>query len=395
MGLGKLDVRIFSRELCTTINKNMSMESKTEASLRPILTATIERILGLLNEDDNHQGLAVTPETSKKLNVLDLAHDTASLVRAHVTKLSLLVINRPVTLSAVNKVLNELAAGPIPSLFITKDLCIPEIYTSLISTELKFRTRRIISELQSLIIKLSSESQLLDDSLTNCSENIRKDFLFVTGKVWDSCDSLMELRTLGIAGLLIRKAEEYRDLVKDALHELQEWALEESDEEDSDEAQSGEEISTKIIHSFGSPRHVPDGDPTSIRPRIQVTTKKLRLTTLLFEAIIKRRLKTLPALPRIEIDAKPDKNPIKSVEIVHCLDCVLEMMKKIHDTTDDMVSSFYDLDVEQIDLGIEKCFSLASKVSGILLNDWRGQQDPFSTWALKFQSEMAVERLPE
>ncbi|EPQ62624.1 Bgt-4629 [Blumeria graminis f. sp. tritici] len=373
----------------------MSMESKTEASLRPTLEATIERILELLKEDDNHQGLAVTPKTSTKLNVLDLAHDTASLVRAHITKLSLLVTNRPVTVSAVNRILDELAAGPIPSLFITIDLCIPELYTSLISTELKSRTKRIISELQSLIKKLSSESQLLDDSPTNCSEKIRKDFLFVTGKVWDSCDSLMELRTLGIAGLLIRKAEEYRDLIKDALYELQEWALEESDEEDLDEAQSGEKISTKIVHSFGSPRHVPDSDPTSIRPRIQATTKKLRLTTLLFEAIIKRRLKTLPVLPRIEIDANLDENPIKTVEIVRLLDCVLEMMKKIHDITDDLVSSFYDLDVEQIDLEIDRCFSLASKASGILLNDWRGKQDPFSNWVLKFQSEMAVERFSE
>lgn len=317
---------------------------------------------------------------AKGANALDLAYDTASLIKAHSTKLSLLIINKPFTATAINTVLRELIAGPLPGLASAVQICNPAEYTNAMSSELQWRAKKVFVEFGTLLKAIPLDGQILSDDAKHGTGNMeKKGSLATTGVVWDACDRLMALRKLGIAGLVIQKAEEYRDLLADALQELQEWGEEESDgeeeEEDSDEEKSPQDAVDDI---FGSQHHIPCGDPEKIRPRLESCQKRLRLIITMYTAVVKRRFKTLPPLPHPALTTK-----LKSSEdpgIISCLDEVLEVMKKIPDITDELASAFYELDGEEVDKRMDECFFKGFATAELVLKNWEGEKDEFTVW---------------
>ena len=328
-----------------------------------------------------------TRSKSDDVHALDLAHDCASLIRAHTTKLSLLIINKPFTPTAVSTVLRELVAGPVPGLASAIELCDGDKYTKVMSTELQYRAKRVLLDLGTLVAAIPLDGKILSDDAKNGTGTEKgKGSLAVTGTVWESCDSVIDLKKLGVAGLIMQKAEEYRELLKDALEELQEWAEEESDGED-EEAVDGEAdaAQAEVDNIFGSQRHIPSDDPESIRPRLESSMKRLRLLILMYQAVTKRRFKTLPPLPHPgllpELKAKSDEDP----GVVSCLDKVLDVMKKIPDITDELASAFYELDTKEIDKRMDQCFFTGFAVAELLIKNWEGQKDEFSTWVRVFE----------
>jgi hypothetical protein len=324
--------------------------------------------------------------TTSNVNVLDLAHDTASLIRAHATKLSLLIINKPFTASAINKVLRELVAGPLPGLASAVELCHATRYTNAVSAELQYRAGIIFQELGTFIKVIPLDGQILsDDAKNGTAKGKGKGSLVATGTLWEACDAVIELRNLGVAGVVIKKADEYRALLKDALEELQEWGEEESDgENDEDGFQSGDEADAAqaaVDMMFGSQRHIPSEDPDKIRPRLESSLKRLRLLILMYQAVVKRRFKTLPPLPPSEVTSGNSK---PELDIVNSLDEVLKILKKIPDVTDELASSFYELDAIEIDKCMDQCFFTGFAVAELLIKNWEGKTDEFSNWVCGF-----------
>ncbi|RDW71691.1 hypothetical protein BP5796_07725 [Coleophoma crateriformis] len=333
------------------------------------------------------------PSKTTDLNALHLAHDTASLIRAHSTKLSLLIINKPFTPSAINTVLRELIAGPLPGLASAIETCNGAKYTEAMSKELQWRAQKVFVELGALVSAIPLDGQILSDDRKNgTGATPGKGSLAATGVLWEACDAVMELKTTGISGLMIKKAEQYRDLVKDALEELKEWGEEESDSEDEDEDSESDgeadEAQDAIDKMFGSQRHIPSDDPEKIRDRLESSKKRLQLVILMFGAVIKRRLKTLPALPHPELPAELKAKSPEDPGIVSCLDEVLKVMKKIPDITDELATAFYELDGPEIDKRMDECFFNGFAAAELLVLNWEGQKDEFTTWASKFQVAM-------
>jgi hypothetical protein len=325
-------------------------------------------------------------EKDSNVNALDLAHDTASLIKAHSTKLSLLIINKPFTATAITTVLRELISGPLPSLASSVEICNAVKYTKAMSEELQWRAKRLFTELGALITAIPLDGKVLNEEQKNGSPAEGKGSLAATGTVWEACEKIMELKTMGVGGLCIKKAEEYRDLVKDALEELQEWGDEESDHEDEDEAAGSADekadISAQDVvdEMFASQHHIPSADPEKIRPRLESSLKRIRLVALMYAAVIKRRFKTLPYLPHPslppELKAKSNEDP----GIVSCLNEVLDLLKKIPDITDELANAFYELDSQDIDKRMSECFFTAFSAAQLLIANWEGQKDEFSTW---------------
>jgi hypothetical protein len=326
---------------------------------------------------------------SEHVNALELAHDCASLIRAHTTKLSLLVINKPFTPTAVSTVLRELVAGPLPGLGSSVELCTADKYTKAMSAELQYRAKRVLVDLGTLVAAIPLDGQILsDDEKNGTGTETGKGSLAVTGTVWESCDSVIELKKIGVAGLVIQKAEGYRDLLKDALEELQEWAEEESDEDDEEEKVLDAEedaAQAELDNIFGSQQHIPSDDPESIRPRLESSMKRLRLLILMYQAVTKRRFKILPPLPHLELPPELKNKSDEDPGVVSCLDEVLDVMKKIPDITDELASAFYDLDVKEIDKRMDQCFLTGFAVAELLIKNWEGQKDEFSTWVCVYE----------
>jgi hypothetical protein len=52
------------------------------------------------------------------------------------------------------------------------------------------------------------------------TEAEKQEVLSATGVVWEACDSLLKVCQDGVVGLVVRKAEEWRGVLMDAVEEL-------------------------------------------------------------------------------------------------------------------------------------------------------------------------------
>lgn len=364
------------------------------------LAGGVQSTTGLLSrlEADLHAIASSNPasasppsSSSEAVDSISLAHDSASLIRAQSTKLSLLVITEPFTPSAILTVLRELVAGPVPALASAVQLSDPATFTAVARQDVAWRCYRVLHELRGLVGMVPLDGRALPTERKNGVGGGRGS-LPATGIIWAACDEVMQLKQLGIAGLLVRKAEEYRDTLQDVLEELRGWSQEEEGEDEDDGAAS-EDGAGGVAHQLPSSpasapqqaqemlddlmdsRRIPRNDPNKIRERLDSCLKRLRLTTLLYSATAKRRLRTLPPLPATTATA-----------VTRRLDEVFPLLRKIPHRFNEVACAFYELEPRAIDQTMDACFLEAFAASEMLMKPWEGQRDGFTEWAEKFQA---------
>lgn len=337
------------------------------------------------------------------IDVLGLSYDAASLIKAHSTKLSLLIINKPFTPTAICTVLRELGSGPLPALASAVELCNVAVYTKVMRKELQWRVDKVYGELHVLLSEIPSNGAVLSiDQKNGTGATVGKGSLANTGVVWQACDDLMALKALGIVGLVIKKADQYRDTLKDALEELQEWGEEVSDGEDDDDADSadvddedsaGNPTQDAIDSMFNDQSHIPRDDVNKIRERLDSSLRRLKLMILMYQAVIKRRFKTLPILPRLEGSQNSSGKNSAASSIIQCLDEVISVLKKIPDIADELANAFYELDTTEIDRRMDECFFTGFAATELLVKNWEGEKDEFSIWVSSVSSLLDLANL--
>lgn len=342
--------------------------------------------------------------SENNLDAVALARDSASLIKAHSTKISLLIINKPFTPTAITKVLRELVAGPLPALVSAVELCHADQYTRAVRKDLSWRCGRVLKEFKELVQRIPSDGEVLTDAKKNGSSGkaAEKRSIPVTGLLWATCDDVISLSKPGVAGYLVHKVEQYRDTLKDIMEELKEWGeeVDDEDEGDDDEESNGANPSGAEDSNVGqltesleathiadtqamlddlldSQQHIPRDDPDRIRERLDSCLRRLRLTALLYQALIKRRLKTLPPFPSLPGSDVPSR-----------LDEIIDLLKSIPDRFGNLAMAFYDLDPQAIDGLMDECFFDAFAASELLAKPWTSQKDEFTDWAKKFQVEI-------
>ncbi|KAK1827318.1 hypothetical protein QBC39DRAFT_420466 [Podospora conica] len=355
------------------------------------LISQLEATITTISSQNNNPPPSPSPSPSP-IDALSLAHDSATLIRAHSTKISLLIINEPFTPTAIAKVIKDLIAGPLPALATSAQLCAPERYTKTIQTELAWRKGRVLKELRALLAQIPKDGKVLSGEKKTASSS-GKGSIATTAVLWSACDDVAGFAKRGFAGNLVHKAEEWRDTVRDVMEELKEWGEEEDDDESDDDDDEVDGITNGVNKAdlnatqntaqdlvdewMSSERHIPRDDPDKIRPRLEVGLRRIRLTTLLYQATVKRRLKTL---------AKQPPNP--ETGIAARLDEVMALLKKVPDGLGNLAEAFYQLDAAEIDRLLEQSFCDAVAVSELLAKGWEGQEDEFTEWAGKFRVEI-------
>jgi hypothetical protein len=181
--------------------------------------------------------------TPSPLLLLEAAVTT---LRAQVTKLSLLAITAPFTPSAVTTCLNPLNESILTSLVTASLLTTAELTTASFSLECRNLVAVTLRDLQALL-KLLEERNAAADPKAELSDTGKKAITETAGKIWDDCDRLLPYATGGVPAYVVRRAQQWLDLMKDAVTELTEWDPEEdvvdddplglaqSDDEDSDD----------------------------------------------------------------------------------------------------------------------------------------------------------------
>ncbi|KAL2264478.1 hypothetical protein VTK26DRAFT_43 [Humicola hyalothermophila] len=326
------------------------------------------------------------------LDALSLAHDSAALIKAHATKISLLIINEPFTPTAITKVLRELVAGPVPSLAAATQLCAARRYTQTIQRDLAWRAGRVLKELKDLLSQIPRNGKVLSNSQKNASAGAAegRGSIITTGVLWSACDDLTTFAKRGFGGNLAHTVDQLRDTLKDVMEELKEWGEEQDEDEDhhdsggdnDDVAQvtsiSGTDDAQAILDDLmNSQQRIPRDDPNKIRERLESCLRRLRMTTLLYQAATKRRLKPLAHAA-----------PVSASDIPARLDEVMALLKRIPERFGSLALAFYELEPSEIDRLMDECFFDAFAVSELLAKPWDGQKDEFTDWAMRFQVEI-------
>ena len=375
-----------------------TLKEKKDLDSLKLTVATVTVLIAQL------EAAVKTPHTpaapaQDNIDALTLAHDAAKLIKAHSTKLSLLIINAPFTPTAVTKVLSESASSALPALASAIEVCDSKTHTKIASSELLYRVQKVLSEFGTLLKIVPLDGKVLTPDQKNGPTGVSANgSLAQTGVVWQACESLMDLQVQGIAGLVVKKAEQYRDTLKDAIEELHEWAEEESDDEDdegddeedaaSDEGH-GKSAQEEIDDMFGESAHIPKSDPEKIRPRLLQSERKLKMMVLLYNAAIKRRFRSLPPLPSPSA-TEPATGVIEPITSnpAERIDAIISSLQRIPDTADELANAFYELDSEGIDEAMKECWGAGMAAAELLRDSWNGGEDEFTAWVGKFKLEM-------
>lgn len=398
-------VLLFSKtplELCHFVMAASDADkAKGQKNLDTILDAAVSLVqqlqvaLAEIHRDPKTTSIAPNDSSSSSSSTADpvaLARDSASLIRAHSTKLSLLMINEPFTPSALITVIRDLTAGPIPGLASALESCTSAQYTSVFRRELAWRCRTVLMELGHLLQKIPKDGKSLSAAEQGKFKSGDKGSVALTGVLWSACDGVTTLANMGVAGFFVKKAEEWRDTLKDVMEELKEWGEEEPDDEDDDNDDDDDDVDElgdqlgasnlsdsqdMIDDLLNAHRTIPRADPDRIRPRLETSLKRLRLVVLLYQAIVKRRVKKLPALP--------------ATAVAQRLDEAAAMLQLLPDRFGDLAAAFYELQAADIDAAMDQCFRDATAVSELLGQSWDGGKDEFTEWTDKFRAEIRKE----
>lgn len=372
-----------------------SLESVTDLALT--LLKQFHTAITEIHKNPTTAGIPDTADTTTPIDALALARDSASLIRAHGTKLSLLIINEPFTPSAIITVLRDIISGPLPALASAVQACLPIRYTALVRKELAWRCQSVLTELGALIKRIPKDGKALNGERKDGS-NTDKGSMASTGLLWSTCDKTVALSNMGIGGFFVQQVDQWRETLKDILEELKDWGDEEPEDEEEDDDDDEEDDASSdndtddpsgagghhaatqaaLDSLMGSQRTISAADPEKIRPRLENSLKRLRLVLLLYQAITKRRLKKLPVLPPTD----PTSN------VPQRLDEAAKVLQKIPDRFGDLASAFYELNANDIDETMDQCFFDAFAASELLSIAWDGVRDEFSEWTIKFQTEV-------
>ncbi|KAL7276727.1 hypothetical protein RUND412_000264 [Rhizina undulata] len=274
-----------------------------------LLSATAA-LLALLIHGRNTLNAPNPSTESADFAPLDLLHDLALLIKAHTTKISL-ALRPPITFDAATKCVQELSKSVLAPLLAGME----QISAA--------RNGKALHE--AMVHAVDDVLKALEEyakDIPNLVEERDAKRLPNTGVVWEAADRLADLKVKGLTGIVAERLKGHGELLKDAMGELKEW-LEE--EEDDDDGERGEEDEDAF---WDTPTKKMPKDDVEMRKEVEIALKKIKLVTILFAAVGKRRLGDGPG-------------KLKDVER---LDRILEVGAAITSIGDDLAGAWYELD---------------------------------------------------
>lgn len=351
--------------------QTMAPPAATETTaLDELLTST----LALLSQFTTSLAAPTTPTVplSSPPVPLEVLRDAARLLKAHTTKISLLAINTPFTPRAIRSIVHDLSTTCLPAMLSAVQLLTAHahMHGALLAREAHARVRRVFTEMAMLLAEVQGVARG-----EGRAQGRRRDSLASTGVVWESCEALVELHRLGLAGLAVQKAEQYRETIRDAIAEIHEWVEGEDTEtegrdvllDEEDEGVEGDRDSFEDV--FHAANSMPKDRP-ELRALVAEAEGKLKKIVLLYTAVIKRRLKTFRG---VQADG------------VAALDESLQGLRRIPHQIDELASLFYDLDEAHAIEMVAACIAEAKQAGSAVLLNWEKQEDEYSAWYRKWE----------
>lgn len=326
------------------------------------LTKTLTTTLHLLDHFTNSltslppEGTAQPPNTPSPPNLLSTC---ATTLRAQTTKLSLLIITPPFTPSAIYTVVASLNDAILPSLLTATLLLTPSNFTKAYSAEAISLTKATLRDLKPLIHLVETRSQD-GKPKADPTAHQKSGVTEATGKIWEDCDELFQLADGGIASFAVKKAEQYLELIKDAVKEIEEWDPEDDDDDYDSLFDDNQAETPPTEDTHEKPTTPPSSTPHDIA-QIKLSTLKIlnRLPQSLHVVIHQRLKQGLPP------------TPFGLPQQILILDNITSKMEQTSTCIDDVAERLYTHDALGAMLTVEKARACVVEiVEGVMVAGW-------------------------
>ncbi|KAE8350700.1 hypothetical protein BDV28DRAFT_138635 [Aspergillus coremiiformis] len=290
---------------------------------------------------------------------------SSTALKSQVTKLSLLAITSPFTHSAVGSVLSDLNESVLPSLVTAVLLITPTDHTKAFQAEALSLAKTVLTELSSLIKEVKTVAEKNDEVKDKkrgyeLSQSEKDAVTIATGRVWGICDALIDLSSKGVVGFVIQRVEEWRDLVRDAIEEVEEWDPDEVEDEFFGELLSddGKQCVREGDNAASDEGGSDEEDNTALHEQKKVAIRLLKPVAQIYPAIITNRLKKLPV----------------SSSTVNQLECLMTYLHRIPEQVDEMAGALYEANLEQSTRYLKMTKECAVKAIDSVILPW-GERD--------------------
>lgn len=303
---------------------------------------------------------------------LHLLSSSSALLKSHVTKLSLLAINPPFTPSAAVKVILELNDSVLPSLVTASLLITPDSFTQAFHSEANILVKTALRELTGLLNGVKSVA-IKDGKDVGYKQ---KDTLTGSaGRIWDSCDALVDISQKGIIAVVVKKTEQFHDTVKDAIQELEEWDPEDEDDDDGFGDLLGEDDG--LGDDIEKDKVGEEEDIEALQEEKKHALRILKPVAQIYPAIVSNRLKKTTILS----ETPAQTNRIRKIN------SLTSNLQKIPDIIDEAVGALYDSDPKNSSKFVEDAKNCAIKAVEITAFSWDEDMEPGSAQQETAQEE--------
>ena len=345
------------------------------AALRKSLSSIRALIASFRNSLDSAP--TAQPRISDDLDPLSILADASKLLKAQITKLSLLMINKPFAPKEVRFILEALSTSILPALMSTLELCHPVTYSRAFYDHLRATLRLLWRELDSLLERVSENE-------TRAQEIEEKAVLSSTGLIWERCDSMIETGQGGLGKFADSRISEYASLFEDAITELEEW---DPDGEESDLSGSDEGDGTHAEAVICTPTTSDEESLGSGLARLSVSPmhelkvpvmKRLRMVKLLYPAIKKRRVRTFSC-------GETATTPLDQKALIQRMDEIIQHSQQFTIIADDLAAALYEGTPAEVNRKSQDLSREALHCITIARTNWDRNEDEFTPWFDKWK----------
>ncbi|KAJ5953614.1 hypothetical protein N7454_000510 [Penicillium verhagenii] len=324
-----------------------------------------------------------TQTPTKDAKALPLLSASSNALKAQVTKLSLLSMTTPFTHSAVTNVLRACNESVLTSLLTAALLVNPAEYTKAFHSETLVLVRNLFADFNTLLKVVKDISDKKNEAKKadpkkkeeDISKTEKDALTLATGRVWDACDSVANVANNGVVGFITVRVEQWRDLVRDALEELEDWDPEEEDDF-FDEIMGEEKDDDKDAGSDEDSDN--EKDVAAMEEQKKITIRFLKPIAQIYPAIITHRLKNAK-------DA-----PLASTASVARLEELIGNLKSIPDQIDEVAGALYEEDISRSVEFLQETYKHASQAVGLVTAPWNEEssEDKFTAWSQTWSKVM-------
>ena len=254
------------------------------------------------------------------------------------------------------------------------------MHTKAFRAEVESQVKTALREVLALLKEVQTVAGK-KDAATSPSElsQTEKDAVTVAaGRVWDVCDALVDIAAKGVVGFVVRRVEEWRDLVRDAVEEIEEW--------DPDE--EGDEFFDEILSDKGDDDD-DDGDDednenesnAALHEHKKTSVRILKPVAQIYPAIVKHRLGSVPEL---------------SSSLAGKLELLMQSLQHIPGLIDEVAGALYEENTEKCVQYLVRVRKCANKVMLSVEMPWNADgsstEDKFTAWSrtwLKVMDEVS------